>query len=111
MGLLELSTSTQAWVNLVLVWVGFGAVVGSVATLFLPTGSPRGFFGNLVVGIAGSCAGPVAFVLLLEPGQFHPMSPVGFAVAIGASITLLILYRGLLLFKGSSGKKGNDGVL
>ena len=63
---MELSVATQAWVNLILVWVGFGAVVGFVATLSLPAGSPSGFFGNLVVGITGSCAGPVAFVLFLE---------------------------------------------
>jgi len=102
---MELSVATQAWVNLILVWVGFGAVVGFVATLFLPAGSPLGFFGNLVVGIVGSCAGPVAFVLLLEPEQFHPMSPVGFVVAVGAAIILLILYRVLLLFTGSSEKR------
>jgi len=105
---MELSVAAQAWVNLILVWVGFGAVVGFVATLFLPAGSPPGFFGNLVVGITGSCAGPVAFVLFLEPEQFHPMSPVGFAVSVCAAILLLILYRGFLLFRRPSAKKSND---
>ena len=108
---MELSAAAQAWVYLILIWIGFGTVVGFVATMFLPATNHPGFFGNLVVGIMGSCAGPVAFVVLLQPEHFHPMGPVGFAVAVFASIILLLFYRGLLLFKGGSAKKdnGNDG--
>jgi len=102
---MELSVATQAWVNLVLVWVGFGAVVGFLANAFLPTGNPSGFFGNLVIGIAGSCAGPIVFVLFLKPQQFHPMSPIGLATAVLASVILLILYRVILFFAGMSAKK------
>ena len=97
---MELSADVQSWVNLILVLVGFGTVVGFVANLFLPAGSPPAFFGNLVIGITGSCVGPVAFVLFLKPQHFHPMSPIGFAVAVFASVILLILYRCLLLFTG-----------
>ena len=90
---MELSADAQSWVNLILVWIGFGTVVGFAANLFVPARKPPAFFANLVIGIAGSCAGPVAFVLFLKPQHFHPMSPLGFAVAILASIFLLILYR------------------
>ena len=103
---MELSAATQAWVNLILVWVGFGTIVGFVATMFLPATKHPGFLGNLVIGIMGSCAGPITFVVLLKPEHFHPMSPVGFAVAVFASILLLILYRGFLLFTGGLAKKG-----
>jgi uncharacterized membrane protein YeaQ/YmgE (transglycosylase-associated protein family) len=103
---MELSAVPLSWVYLILVWVGFGAVVGFVANAFLPTGSPSGFFGNLVIGIAGSCAGPVTFVFILKPQHFHPMSPIGFAVAVLASILLLVLYRAVLFFTGMSAKKG-----
>ena len=103
---MELSAAAQAWVNLILVWVGFGTVVGFVATMFLPATGHPGFFGNLVIGIMGSCTGPVMFVLLLKPEHFHPMSPVGFAVAIFASIILLMLYRFFLFFSRVSAKKG-----
>ena len=99
---MELSAAAQAWVNLILVWIGFGTVVGFVATMFLPATGQPGFFGNLVIGIMGSCAGPVAFVLLLKPEHFHPMSPVGFTVAVLASVVLLIFYRCLLFFSGIS---------
>ena len=96
-----LSAAAQAWVNLILVWVGFGAVVGFVANMFLPASSP-GFFGNLVIGIAGSCIGPVAFVLILEPENFNPMSPLGFIIAVVTAICLLILYRLLLCCAGAA---------
>ena len=102
---MELSVATQAWVNLILVWVGFGAVVGFVATMFLPTGSPSGFFGNLVIGIAGSCIGPVLFALFLAPQHFNPMSPVGFTVAVGTAVLLLLVFRGFLFFSGVQTKK------
>jgi uncharacterized membrane protein YeaQ/YmgE (transglycosylase-associated protein family) len=97
---MELSAATQAWVHLILVWVGFGAVVGFLANFFLPVGGSPGFFGNLVIGITGSCVGPVTFVIFVKPQQFHPMSLMGFAVAVFASILLLILYRGILFCAG-----------
>ena len=103
---MELSVAAQAWVNLVLVWVGFGTVVGLVANMFLPAGSPPGLFGNLVIGVTGSCAGPMAFVHLLKPSHFHPMSPMGFIVAILASVIVLLLYRGLLFLARVPAKKG-----
>ncbi|MCL2711133.1 MAG: hypothetical protein FWE95_09665 [Planctomycetaceae bacterium] len=102
---MELSTVAQAWVNLILVWVGFGTIVGFVATMFLPEMKHPGFLGNLVIGIMGSCAGPIAFVLWFKPEHFHPMSPVGFAVAVFASVVLLSLYRGFLLVAGGGQKK------
>ena len=100
-----LSATAQAWVHLILIWVGFGTAVGFVATMFLPAGNPAGIFGNLVIGITGSCAGPVAFVLCMEPEHFHPMSPLGFAIAVGTSILLLILYRCLMFITGVTEKK------
>jgi len=105
---MELSVAAQAWVNLILVWVGFGAVVGFAATLFLPAADHPGFFGNLVIGITGSCAGPVAFVLLLKPEQFHPMSPVGFAIAVAASTVLLLFCRCVLFFSRGSARRSDD---
>ena len=102
---MELSAAAQAWVNLILVWVGFGAVVGFTASLFLPAMEHPGVFGNLVIGIMGSCAGPIALVLILEPERFHPMSPLGFIVAVLASVILLALYRSFLFFWKTSAEK------
>jgi len=100
-----LDGTAQAWVILILVWVGFGAVVGFIANMFLPARSSPGFFGCLVIGIIGSCAGPVAFVLFLSPERFHPMSPMGFIVAVFTSIILLFFYRCCLFFVETPAKK------
>ena len=104
---MELSATAQAWVSLILVWVGFGTVVGFVANMFLPRASSPGFFGNLVIGITGSCVGPVAFVLFLEPESFNPMSPFGFAISVSTAIVLLALYRFLMLFVPPEKRGGN----
>ena len=100
------TATTQAWGNLVLVWIGFGTVVGFLANMFLPAGNPSGFFGNLVVGITGSCVGPVVLVLILSPEHFHPMSPVGLIAAVLAGILLLVSYRSLTFFVRGAAKKG-----
>ncbi|MDR3235078.1 MAG: hypothetical protein LBT46_15690 [Planctomycetaceae bacterium] len=91
-----LSAAAQLWVDLVLVWIGFGTVTALVTQLFLPGEYPKGFFGYLAVGIAGSCAGPAAFSVFAKPAAFHPLSPVGFALAVGAAIVLLLVYRGIV---------------
>ena len=105
---MELSGTAQAWVHLVLVWVGFGTVVGFVANMFLPTGNSSGFLSSLVIGIAGSCAGPVALTFLLDLKHFDPISPIGFAVAVIASVILLLLYRCLRFVAGIPTKKVAD---
>ena len=105
---MELSADVQSWVHLVLVWIGFGTVVGFTANLFLPSQRPPALFANLVIGITGSCAGPIAFVLLLKPQQFHPMSPIGFAIAVLVSIILLLFYHGLMLFKRKPEKQKQE---
>ena len=76
-----------------------------MANLFLPTKRPPALFANLVIGITGSCVGPVLFVLLLKPQHFHPMSPLGFAIALLTSILLLMIYRFVLFFERNPEKK------
>ena len=43
---LELSELAQQWVNLVLIWVGFGALVGLLARALLPGQEPKGTMGH-----------------------------------------------------------------
>jgi uncharacterized membrane protein YeaQ/YmgE (transglycosylase-associated protein family) len=103
----ELSGAAQSWVDLVLLWIGFGTVVGLVANLFLPAGQPNSFFGNLTIGTAGSCAGPSVFVLIVKPEHFHPISPVGFVLAVVSAVLLTLVCR-IAFFAAQKirGKKG-----
>ena len=91
---MELSAVAQAWVHLILVWVGFGALVGLVANLFLPPNGSPGLWGGLIVGITGSCVGPGLLTLLIGREHFNPIGPAGFCVAVLVAVMLLLLYRG-----------------
>ena len=93
---MDLSSSAQSWVNLLFLWVGFGAVVGLVARTILPEGEPKGLFGVLVIGVSGSCAGPLIVSQLWKPAVFNPISPLGFFASILVSLALLLIYRSAL---------------
>ncbi|MEN6498364.1 MAG: GlsB/YeaQ/YmgE family stress response membrane protein [Thermoguttaceae bacterium] len=90
---MELSPVAQQWVNLMLIWIGFGTVVGLLAKSLLPGHEPAGTVGTLLIGIAGSVVGPLVLTLTLKRDNFNPISPVGFLVAIAGASVLLLLYR------------------
>jgi len=90
---LELSPAAQQWVNVVLIWVGFGTLSGLLATLVLPMRQSSSPLGALVVGILGSLIGLLGLSWLLQGRQFNPISPIGFVAATAAAILILILYR------------------
>ncbi|MGA2799002.1 MAG: GlsB/YeaQ/YmgE family stress response membrane protein [Thermoguttaceae bacterium] len=90
---LELSPAAQQWVNVVLIWVGFGTLSGLLATLVLPMRQPSHPLGTLILGALGSMIGLLGLSWLLQGRQFNPISPLGFLAATAAAILLLILYR------------------
>lgn len=103
---MDLSDSAQYWVNLVLLWIGFGTVVGLFANILLPEGNPKGFFGVLVIGITGSCIGPALVTHFRKPESFQPISPLGFAVSLLAALILFLTYRLFLsMFKRQEKEK------
>ncbi|MDR3181836.1 MAG: hypothetical protein LBT89_02780 [Planctomycetaceae bacterium] len=99
-----LSAVAQSWVNLVLIWIGFGTVTALITQLFLPGEYPKSFLGYLAIGLTGSCAGPVAFSVFAKPSlgltAFHPLSPVGFGLAIVTAAVLLLFYRSIIYLCG-----------
>ena len=92
---LDLSPHAQQWVNVVLIWVGFGTLAGLLARVILPVRHPSGLVATLLLGIVGSLIGLLALSLLLGQRQLNPISPLGFLAATAAAFTLLILYRWL----------------
>jgi uncharacterized membrane protein YeaQ/YmgE (transglycosylase-associated protein family) len=90
---LELSELAQQWVNLLLIWVGFGALVGLLARALLPGQEPRGTMGTILIGVMGSVLGPFVLSFYLGHPNFNPISPLGFLAAIGGAFTLLVAYR------------------
>lgn len=90
---MELSQVAQQWVCLMLIWIGFGTVVGLLAKSLLPGNEPAGTVGTLLIGIAGSVVGPLVLTLSIKRDNFNPFSPVGFLVAVAGAFVLLLLYR------------------
>lgn len=93
MAQLDLSPHAQHWVNVVLIWVGLGALAGLLAKAFLPLRHPSGPVPTLVLGICGSMAGLLALSTLLGQQRFNPISPVGFLGATAGAFVLMIAYR------------------
>ena len=107
---MDFSASAQTGVNLIFIWIGFGIVVGMVAKVFLPEGEPKDVFGILVVGVSGSCAGPLLIKSLFQLDRFQPISPLGFAISVLASLVILLLYRSLhVLWKRSEAISEDSG--
>jgi uncharacterized membrane protein YeaQ/YmgE (transglycosylase-associated protein family) len=91
-GDLELSQAAQQWVNVVLIWIGFGTLTGLAARVLVPGREP-GLVGTMLIGVLGSTVGPLALISALGGSEFNPISPLGFLVSIGGAVVLLIVFR------------------
>lgn len=89
----EFSTPIQLWLNDVLVWVGFGTIVGLLAKAIMPGRDPGGAIATLAMGIGGTVIGCGTSSLFLEGQRVTPISPIGIVVATAGAFTLLFFYR------------------
>jgi uncharacterized membrane protein YeaQ/YmgE (transglycosylase-associated protein family) len=102
---IPLSPAAQHWINVVLIWVGFGTLAGLLAAAVFPSRRPVSPFGAMVVGIAGSTVGLFGLGWLFPGHELNPLSPLGFLAATLGAFVLLTLYRlGCAIF----GKAAND---
>ncbi len=101
----SLSPDVQHWINVVLIWIGFGALVGLLATVLFPFRRPAGPFWAVVLGIVGSTIGLFGLGRLFPDRELNPISPLGFLAATLGALVLLVLYRiGFALL----GKRNDD---
>ena len=89
----ELSDVAQQWINVTLIWIGFGTLAGLLARALIPGREPEGAIGTVVIGITGSAIGLFALSWALNRPTFNPISPLGFFAAVGGAFVLVILYR------------------
>lgn len=100
----HLVDQVEAWANLVLVWVGFGTVVGLLARVIIPGRDATGPVATIAMGIGGVVIGCGALAFFLEGERVTPLSVSGFIVAtLGAS--LILFFHRLL-----AGRVINEGV-
>ncbi len=95
----DLSPAAQHWVNVVLIWVGFGTLAGLLARLLLPTREPAGSISPVVLGIVGSMVGLLVLSLLLRDRPLNPIGPLGLLAAACSAGVLLIGYRLICLLR------------
>ena len=103
---LAFSPTAQHWINVVLIWIGFGTLAGLLALVVFPLRRPVGPFWAVTLGICGSGIGLFGLGRLFPDQQFNPISPLGFlAAAVGAFILLMACRLCLTLFGGSDSRQ------
>lgn len=89
----DLLITAQAWAHEVLVWVGFGTLVGLLAKAIMPGRDPGGTVATLAMGISGTVIGCGVLMYLWDGQRVSPISPLGFVVGTAGAFILLFFYR------------------
>jgi uncharacterized membrane protein YeaQ/YmgE (transglycosylase-associated protein family) len=90
---LVLPEQIQQWANTVLVWIGFGTLVGLLAKAIMPGRDPGGALVTLAMGIGGTVIGCGTLSYFCQGSHVTPISLIGFVVATGGAFILLFFYR------------------
>ncbi len=102
----QLPAVAQQWANDILVWVGFGTVVGLMAKAIMPGRDPGGAVATLFMGVGGTIIGCASLMYFTNGQRVSPISPVGFVVATLGAFALLFFYRllgGRFFIEGDQG--------
>jgi len=83
----------QQWANDVLVWIGFGTLVGLLAKAIMPGRDPGGAVATLAMGIGGTVIGCGTLSYFYEGQRVTPISPMGLVVATAGAFIILFFYR------------------
>jgi uncharacterized membrane protein YeaQ/YmgE (transglycosylase-associated protein family) len=89
----EFANAAQLWANTILVWVGFGTIVGLLAKAIMPGRDPGGAVATLVMGIGGTVIGCGLVSFFYHDQIVTPISPMGLCVATGGAFVILFFYR------------------
>ena len=89
----DFAQQAQAWANDILVWIGFGTVVGLLAKAIMPGRDPGGAIATLLMGIGGTVIGCGLVSYFYEGHRVTPITPMGAVVATAGAFVLLFFYR------------------
>lgn len=89
----QLMQAIEAGIHEILVWVGFGTLVGLLAKAIMPGRDPGGTVATLMTGIAGCVIGCGTLMFFRPDAKVSPISPLGFVCATGGAFILLFFYR------------------
>jgi uncharacterized membrane protein YeaQ/YmgE (transglycosylase-associated protein family) len=85
--------SVQELTHQILVWVGFGTIVGLLAKAIMPGKDPGGAVATLAMGVAGTVIGCGVVSFFWKGHLISPISPLGFCVATAGAFILLFFYK------------------
>jgi len=89
----QLLETMQQWGNDILVWVGFGTIVGLLAKAIMPGKDPGGAVATLAMGIGGTVIGCGVLMYFSNGTRVTPISPAGFCVATAGAFIILFFYK------------------
>ena len=104
---LSLTEAAQQWANDILVWVGFGTLVGLLAKAIMPGRDRGGALATTLMGIGGSIMGCSLLMFATGGQRVTPISPLGFIVATAGAFILLAFSR---VFGGTQRRIINQSV-
>jgi uncharacterized membrane protein YeaQ/YmgE (transglycosylase-associated protein family) len=104
---LQLPEVVHEWANDILVWVGFGTLVGLLAKAIMPGRDAGGAVATLLMGIGGTIIGCGTLMFFWEGHRVTPLSPLGFVVATLGAFVLLFFHR---LLGGYFFREGETGL-
>ena len=90
---LNLAPAAQHWVNQILIWLGFAAVVAILVRSLLPGREPSGMISMFLIGVVGTCVGPLIVSTVWRIDKFNPISPIGFLASFVCSCLFLLFYQ------------------
>ncbi|MBL4883032.1 MAG: GlsB/YeaQ/YmgE family stress response membrane protein [Planctomycetaceae bacterium] len=92
--------------NDMLVWVGFGTLIGLAAKAIMPGRDPGGAVSTMMMGIGGAVIGCGTLSYFWQDSHVTPVSILGSIAATGGAFTLLFFYK---LLSGSFFAEAEDG--
>jgi uncharacterized membrane protein YeaQ/YmgE (transglycosylase-associated protein family) len=90
---LNIDSTAQHWVNLILIWLGFGTLVAIVVRCLLPGREPANMLSMILIGMVGTCVGPLIVSTIWHIDKFNPISPIGFFASFLSSFAFLVIYQ------------------
>lgn len=90
---LNIDPVAQHWVNVILIWLGFGTLVAIVVRCLLPGREPTGMISMILIGMVGTCVGPLIVSTIWRIDNFNPISPIGFFASFVCSFLFLLFYQ------------------
>jgi uncharacterized membrane protein YeaQ/YmgE (transglycosylase-associated protein family) len=90
---IDIAEVARLWAHDVLLWIGFGTVVGLLARLIMPGRDRAGAFATVLMGIGGAVIGSGVLSYIWAGHRVTPVSLVGFGVSLLGAFLLLFFHR------------------